>query len=861
MQVFRRRKHLKIHSLCFSSLQSPQFHQPPFLFLHIITTISSKINPHFSYHSSLTPSQSPNHREIVERLAIIFTKRLYIQNKEELEILGGKINPTIVEIVLKGFKSWRIANDFFLWCSEQNGYSHNCYTYNTMASIHSRFMKTTRLRFLAVEVVNSRCRMTAGALGFLIRCLSSHGLVDEGVYLFDETKRLNLCDVNNYSYNCLIEALAKSGRFELVESRLKEMKEGGWDVDKFTLTPILQGYCNAKKFDEALVVFNQICDRGWVDEHVFTILMIAFSKWGEVDKAYELIERMESLNLRPTEKTLCSLIHGFTRELRVDKALQLFDKMRVLAFNPDLPLYSVLIEGLCKKKELDKALYLFTEMKGLGIFPDAHVYKNLISSFCVEGDFVTVNNLLEEGETRLDLKAMTLLYSVILGGLVSMGLADKAYLLIRAMMGIESNGEGLTCDLVRVKEKVPLNYASFSVVIDGLCTAAKLDEALILFRDMIHTGCERNVLLYNNLISALCNSNRLDESFELLGEMKTSGFIPTDFTYNSIYGCICRCKNTSVTFDLVKEMRVCGHEPWIKHTSGLVKQLCEHGNAMEACEFLTKMAQEGFLPDIVAYSAAIDGLFKLREVDRAIELFRDISTRGHGADVVAYNIVIDGLCKVGRVSDATHFLNEMLQKGLLPSVVTYNSMIDGLCKANEISQAFHYFEEMVSKEREPTIVTYTTLIDGLCNAGKPDDALVLWNEMIEKQCTPNNISYMALIHGLCKCSRSYMAQIYFNEMKAKEMTPDTYVYVGLITGFISNGDLLLAMEILKEMVQKEKFPSPSDKNHPIMAEAVLKLSEDSTTSLDVKKLITEGCIPPVGTSPKEGGGDELEPIG
>ncbi|KAF5189372.1 Pentatricopeptide repeat-containing protein, partial [Thalictrum thalictroides] len=788
------------------------------------------------------------------RLITIFTKRLYnvSNNKEEMQLLGEKLNPYIVEIVLKGFKSWRIANDFFLWASEQKGYEHNCYTYNTMASIHSKFQKTTRLKFLALDVVNSRCRMTPGALGFFIRCLSSHGLVDEAVYLFEQLKRLKLCVVNSYSYNCLIEAIAKSGRFEFVEMRLTEMRDEGWEVDKFTLTPILQAYCNARKFDEALIIFNQIYDRGWVDEHVFTILMIAFSKWGEVDKAFELIERMEDHNMRPTEKTLCSLIHGFTRELRVDKALQLFDKMRILAFNPDLPLYSVLIEGLCKTNELDKALYLYTEMKSFKIFPDAYVYKNLISSFSGQGDLVTANKLLEEGEEELDLAAMVVLYNAILDSLVSKGLTDKAYLLVRAMMGTECIGESVIGDLFRVKKTVLPNYDSFAVVIDGLCKTTKLDEALVLFRDMIHMGCERTVILYNNVINALCDSNRLEESFELLREMKESGFKPTEFTHNCICGCLCTRENISAVLDLLREMRVCGHEPWIKHYSGLVKQLCSQGKAVEACGFLADIVREGFLPDIIAYSAAIDGLFKIREVDRAMELFQDISTRGHGPDVVAYNIVIDGLCKVERVLDARKFLNEMFEKGLLPSVVTYNSMVDGLCKANDIDQAFHYYKEMISEGREPTIITFTTLIDGLCNGGRPDDALMLWNEMIEQGCAPNRIAYMALVYGLCKCNTSKVAQIYFNEMKEKEMRPDTYVYVALITAHISNKDLFLALEILKEMVHKEEFPASSDKNYPILVEALRKFSENSTTSLVVQNLISEGCIPAICSVSEEG---------
>ncbi|XP_057963279.1 putative pentatricopeptide repeat-containing protein At5g08310, mitochondrial [Malania oleifera] len=794
--------------------------------------------------NSFNPPVASDTVKIIDELISIFTKRTFSPDNLELKNLGTRLTPNIVESVLKGLKSWEIAHVFFSWASNQYGYKHNCYTYNAMAAILSRVRQNAPLRLLATDMVNSRCSMTPGALGFLMRCLGSQGLVEEAIELFDEVKKMGLCFPNNYSYNCLLDAISKSNKVDLIEVRLKEMREMGWELDKYTLTPVLRAYCNGGKFGKALEVFNQIFERGWVDTHVLSILALSFSKWGEVDKAFELIESLEDHNVRLNEKTFFILIHGFVKGSRVDKALQLFDKMQKLGYVPDVSVYDVLIGALCKNKELEKALCLYSEMKKFGIHPDVGILTKLISSF----PEAEMTRFLEERRQGLDAEDMTLLYNAVLICLVNNDSGEKAYHLLQATLGNKFQGDVEVSYLFKGKEVAHPDTTSFSIVINCLCETGRLDMALGLFRDMVRTGCKLNVLLYNNLINGLCNCDRLEESFELLREMKSSGFKPTQFTHNSIFGCLCRREDVEGALNLLREMRVCGHEPWIKYYTLLVKQLCEHGRVVEACNFIAKMGQEGFFPDIIGYSAVIDGFLKIQEVDRALELFRNLFASGYCADVVAYNILINGLCKAKRMSEAQDLLHEMLKKRVVPSVITYNLLIDGWCKNGDIERAILCLSRMIEEEKVPTVVTYTTLIDGLCNAGRPDDALNLWNEMGEKGCSPNRIAFIALIHGLCKCDRPDAALVYFHEMKQKGMRPDTFVYVGLINAFLCSLNTSSAFEILKEMIQEGSIPGPLDKNYMLLREAIIKMSQDARTTSNVKKLIAEGSIATISLS-------------
>lgn len=795
------------------------------------------ITTKYQNHNFLSSDQI----DISNAFISVLTKQPFSPYNPELNNLAPLLTHKVVEAVLSNLENWRLAHLFFTWVSNQHDYKHNIYTYNAMASILSRARQNAPLKALAWDVLNSNCYMNPGALGFLIRCLGSVGLADEANNLFDQVKRVRLCLPNSYSYNCLLEALSRSGCIDLVETRLTEMRGLGLEFDKHTLTPVLQVYCNAGQFDKALSVFKEMFERGWVDEHVFSILVVAFSKWGEVDKAIELIDFMEERNMRLNEKTFFVLIHGFVREDRTDKALCLLDKMRKLGFFPTVSLFDVMIGALCKNNEHEKALSLYSEMKALGINPDLGILTKLISSISKEAE---LELLLKECWEDLNSQAKNLLYNSVLEGLVYNGSVDIAYNLLQAVMGENNNGESIITKYFMVeKEIITLNTNSFTVVINGLIHAGKVDMALNLFREMVRFGCNQTLLVYNYLIDALCKLNRLEESYELLSQMEEVGLEPTRFTHNCIFGCLCQREDVEGAVDLVKKMRFYGHEPWIKYSTLLVKNLFQRGKPVEACKFLADMVQEGFLPDIVTYSAAVNGLIKIKSVDKGLELFQYICSRGYCPDVISYNILIKALCKAQRVAEAERLVNEMMLKGLVPSTVTYNYLIDGWCKNGEIDRAMLCLSKMLGEEREANVITYSTLIDGLCNFGRPDDAVKLWNEMESKGYAPNRIAYHCLINGLCKCGRSSAALVHFNEMKAKEMRPDSYLYIALISAFLSDTNLPSAFDMLKEMVDVGNLPNPLDKNFTIIRDAICILSEDARTSSSIKDLLQAGRIP------------------
>ncbi|KAH7690281.1 TPR-like protein [Dioscorea alata] len=801
------------------------------------TIILRKNSPPFpSLFTISTPS-------LAHHLLHHFSRPPPLRDPAHLQTLASALTPDAVEAVLRDLQSWRSAHEFFLWVSLQPGFRHSCYTYNAMASILSRVRQPSLLRSLLHEILSRKCPMTPGALGFLIRCVGSQGLVDEAEFLFDHAEELS-CVPNLYTYNCLIEVLAKVGRVRMVELRFREMK----NPDKYSFTAMLQAYCNAGMLDHVWRVFKELHGRGWVDEHVFTILVVAFCRWGKVDKVFELVEAMEGLGMRLNVKTFRVLVHGFAKQGSVEKAVEMFKKMKLAGFDGDLRLYSVLIEGFCAAKAVENGLALYREMKNSGICPDNRLMKMMISSLCGAGDMANANSLLEEEGDKASLASLVSLYNTILDGMIRFGDVERAHLLLRSMMAnrnsLVAQKDGDECEsrefegavsesLFRIKKSVLPNDESFSIVLCGLCEGDKLDKALVLFDDMISNACKGNLLMHNNLINKLCSVGRLEESYNMLNKMRELGFVPTEFTNNSIFYCLCKRGDSSTAIDLLKEMRHQGHVPWIKYCTLMVQQLSKQGKVDEACSFLEEMVQIGFLPDMIAYSAAIDGMCRIGEMDKALKVFRDVSSSCYLPDVVAHNIVINGFCKAGRLADAEAILNEMIDKGIVPSTVTYNLMIDGWCKAGRMDKALACLSKMNDESEPPSVATYTSLIDGFCSVGRTEDALQLWNEMQEKGCLPNKIAYSALVYGLCKCGRADVALSYFHEMKERKFEADASLCILMVNCLLLKRNLVSATEFLKQVRPMVESITTDSKDYRLMRKAVYELSKD-VISLDKK---------------------------
>ncbi|KVI05269.1 Pentatricopeptide repeat-containing protein [Cynara cardunculus var. scolymus] len=686
---------------------------------HLLLPIYSPTHLTNRSHYSSLPSEN---LETVNKLVSIFSHQQpsSLVSTTELAAFGSKLTTDVVETTLKSFKSWETALRFFNWASTQTGYRHNCYTYNAMASILSGARQNAALKALYIDLVNSRCYVSPGALGFYVRCLGGLGMVNEANELFDQVKKLG-CVPNDYSYNKLLEAIAKSGSVELMTVRMSEMRDNGWKPDKYTLTMVLQCYFMAGKYERALEVFQRIDELGWVDSYVFTIAVISLTKGGEVDKAIYLINKMDDFKISLNEKTFYVLIHGFVKEGKVEYSLSLLKKMQSLGFVPVISLYAVLIEGLCKRGEFTKALQLHSEMNEMGICPDLNLLQTLISSLADEREMIC---LLKEAKKHFNKKSMTTLHNAALSSLVKSGSIDKAYHLLRAMMK-DDVGDDIKIDgCFGIQNFVPLDASSFGIVIDGLCQKGKLDPW---------------IKHYTLLVKKLSTIGRVAEACSFLEMMIQEGFVPDMIAYSAAIDGWLRMGEVDYAWKMFKDISASGRCPDVVAYNTVINGLCKAKRLSEAQDVYDQMVQKRLIPSVVTYNLLIDAYCKNDDIDQAIGFFSMMAEKQRDPNVVTYTTLIDGLCNDGRSDEALLIWNKMVRqgKGCSPNKIAFMALIHGLCKCRKPDAALIYFEEMEEKHMQPDTYIYVTLIEAFLSVSNAPMALWILRKMIQNERVPN----------------------------------------------------------------------------------------------------------------------------
>ncbi|OEL34712.1 hypothetical protein BAE44_0004260 [Dichanthelium oligosanthes] len=475
------------------------------------------------------PSSAPSSPSfLAHHLLDEFSRPRATRDAARLRRLAAHLTPPAAESVILRLPSWRHALDFFRWAAEQPGFRHSCYSLNAMASLLSPHQRA-HLDRLAGDAVASRCPMTPGALGFLLRRLGAAGLTDTAARVFDAARTTLSCTPNSYTYNCLLDALAKAGRADDAEARLREMV--------------------ARCGDES------------VD-----------SKWGKVEGAVELVGRMEALGMRPSEKTLSVLVHGVLIEglcqgNKIEKAVHFFEEMKRNGVAPDVRLLKKIIETFCSEGHFTSVVPFINENA-----------EHLKPSGVVSLYNVVLEGLVNSGDIEA---AYQLLRSMVHGSeRVSNDDTSGAHLFIISE-GVKPNSDSfniVVCGLYRLDEAYEIRKDP--------------SAAIDLLREIRTNGHKPWVKNCTEMVQQLCLSGRITEALQFLDEMLKMGFLPDIITYSAAMNGMCETGKFDEAQEIMEEMlmRFQSQQPYGRWNPAI--SAVEEGTAFHEAVLVEMEAQE-----------------------------------------------------------------------------------------------------------------------------------------------------------------------------------------------------------------------------------------------------------------------------
>lgn len=382
------------------------------------------------------------------------------------------------------------------------------------------------LKCLLRTVSANRGRISTRSIAICVRFLGRQGRVSEAIELFEMMESEFHCRPDNLVFNNVLYVLCKKDS-------------------------------SGNAIDVALSIFHRIKEP---DMYSYSNIIIGLCKFGRLESASEVFQRMGRTNLVPT-RSAANVLVGSLCEMASKSSM--VEKVRVTDVRRP---FDILVPNVRGKFSVQPALVVFWAVLKLGVMPSAHVVNGLISELCRVGKFAEAVEIVKVVESR-KLKCIDESYGIIIKALCEVLRVNEACDLFERMM------------FLGLRPKVTV----YNSIIHAYCKLGNVDEAGKYYKVMNKKRCEPSCATYTMLIHAYCNIQNWELAYQFLLEMIELGWNPHLDTYNLVDDLLKKNGQSDLSLKLERKMdiqNVCAH--------------CKAGRLEAACHELNSMLAKGF---------------------------------------------------------------------------------------------------------------------------------------------------------------------------------------------------------------------------------------------------------------------------
>jgi len=298
-------------------------------------------------------------------------------------------------------------------------------------------------------------------------------------------KRSEMPARNLVTYNTMINALTRNGRYEEAIALFYRMKRNGLTPDKFSYTSLAKAIVTMSEADIDEFLYD-MKEQGTVADSIFYNTIIkTLCEQKKIGSAKRIIVEMERAGIAPDSMTYGLLMKGLIETGNPSAALTLFETAfwdrKTVALTENVYLYTTAISAAAAIADHRRALELLSRMNGLGISPN--------------------------------LKTMTAL----VGACLASGTPDLAY------------------DIYQRIQR-PDGYAKLQGI-KALCEMGKVQQSLSLLsgRESKVLSGKQVMVAYESLLKNSLTRGDFDSARMVIQHLLKSGNIPSKSVYDAIY--------------------------------------------------------------------------------------------------------------------------------------------------------------------------------------------------------------------------------------------------------------------------------------------------------------------------------------
>lgn len=347
--------------------------------------------------------------------------------------------------------------------------------YNTLLQSHCQNSDMKRVKELLCIMIRRSINFSVSSYRELIRVMCRKEMFHSALGL----KRVMLVDDVKFScsimYNILIFYLFIRGNCSLVDSLLDELQETGLQHDQVGYNFLIYGFSICKDMSRSMKYLNDMVSKG----------------------------------LKPSNRSLRSVMRYLCSNGQVENALQLSNLIDSRGWIQCSTVQHILLESLLSHGEIHHAERFLAQIMEKCLIPDIINYENLIKKFCHCGRIVTAVNLLDQ---------------------------------------------------MLMKRSIP-DSTTYDCIVQSFCSHNNLNRAMDFYNEMLERKLNPSICTWDALIEKLCVNGWTTESESVLITMVKVGETPTRKMYSCMIDRYRFENNLSKASELLKTMQKHGYEP------------------------------------------------------------------------------------------------------------------------------------------------------------------------------------------------------------------------------------------------------------------------------------------------------------
>ncbi|XP_054784140.1 pentatricopeptide repeat-containing protein At1g74600, chloroplastic-like isoform X1 [Prosopis cineraria] len=554
--------------------------------------------------------------------------------------------------------------------------------------------------------------------GRVIKCVAADIFVDTAIVdlyakcgRMDEAGRkfLQMPVHNVVSWTAIISGFVQENDSISALKFFKHMRESGEEINTYTVTSVLAACSKPGMIEEASQIHSLILKLPLISEATVQATLInMYAKIGEVglsDLAFSEIKYVKDVRI------WAAMMSSYAYNQNSRKAVEFFVFMLQEGVRPDEYYMSIVLSII-------NCLYIVRQMHSYtlksGLVTNATVGCSLFTMYSKCGCLEESHRVFEEAPDKDNVS-----WASMIAGFVEHGYAGHAFHLFKEMLSQEILPDYLTLTAVLTacsalsflqtgKEihgyAFRLGMGTDTVIGGALVSTYSKCGRLELAKRVFNMLPQKDKVACSSLVSGYAQNGLIEEAFLLFRDMILTDLPIDTFIISSVLRAIALSNRSSAGTQLHAYIEKLGLQSDVYVGSSLVTMYSKCGSLEDCCKAFDHIEK----PDLIGWTAIIVSYAQHGQGSKALATYELMRREGIQPDAVTFVAVLLACSHSGLVEEAFFYLNSMVRDcGIKPCHRHYACIVDLLGRSGRLKEAENFINTMPVK---PDALIWGTLL-------------------------------------------------------------------------------------------------------------------------------------------------------